>query len=96
MVVVARVKQSEIVKGFLLQLHKQSCDNLLPLRCLRFQTVRHDVVDVLDKDDVRIDFVEVLYQRAVTSGTEEQRAVGIAERCAVGVGSHGVGRWLLL
>ena len=55
---------------------------------------RH-VVDILDEDDVGVDFVQVLDQRPVARGTEQQRAVGLPERRVVGIHGKGVGRRLL-
>lgn len=61
-----------------------------------FESVGHDVVNVLDEDDVGIDVVEILNEGSVSARTEEHRAVGIAERSVVGIGGNGVGTGFLL
>ena len=94
--VLARVEQAHIVEGFLLEGDEHAGYNLLPLYGVSLEAVGYDVVDVLDEDDVGINLVEVLNQCSVASGTEEQRTVAVAERCAVGVGGDGVRRGLLL
>ena len=58
--------------------------------------VRYNVVNILDKDDVGVQVIEVLDEGAVTSGTEQDGAVIIAEGGAVGSGGNGVGAGLLL
>ena len=55
---------------------------------------RH-VVDILDEDQVGVDLVQVLDQRPVARGTEQQRAVVLPERRVVGIHGDGVGRRLL-
>ena len=90
------IEQSQVFKSFLLQGHQDAGNDLLPLYGLRLQTVGHHVVNVLDEDDVGLNLVQVLYQRTVSAGTEQQRAVGLTERRVVGIGSNSVCRRLLL
>ena len=70
--VLAAIQQVQIVESFLLQRYQHTGDNLLPLYGVSLQTVGHDVVDVLDEDDISLNLVQVLNQRAVTAGTEQQ------------------------
>ena len=89
-VVLPAFEYAGIFKGFLLERDKHAGYDLFPLHGLGLEAVGHNVVNVLYKDYVGIDFVEVLYQRAMTGGPEEQRAVTVAEQGIVGVHRHGV------
>ena len=61
---------------------------------IAFQSIGHHIVDVLDEDNIRIKVVQVLNQRAMTAGTEQQLAV-VAERLVVHIGGNGIGARLL-
>ena len=93
--ILAAVEQREVFEYLFLQGHEHSGNQFLIRNGVGFQTVGHYVVDVLDEDDVCVQVVQVLNQRAMTTGTEQQFAV-VAERLVVHIGSNGVGTWLLL
>ena len=68
---------------------------MLPVSSQRLAVVGLDVVDVLDVDQVAAQVVEVLDQRAVPAGPEEQAAIGVAQRPVVRVHRQRVGGGLL-
>ena len=96
MVVAPRLQVFQVIESFLLSLYEYAGNNFLPLDSISFQTVWDDIVDILDEDDISVDFIEVLNQCTVTSRTEEQRTIFVAERCVVGVGCNCICTWLLL
>ena len=57
-------------------------------------SVGHDIVDVLYKDHIGVKIVEVLDQRAVSAGAEEQLAV-LSVGSSVGRDSYCVSAWFL-
>ena len=95
-VVLTFVERLQVSESLLLERHEHTGDDLLVIHRVLLQTVGHYVVDVLDEDHVGIDVVQVLNQRAMASGTEQQRTVLVAERSVVGIGSHGICAGLLL
>ena len=95
-VVLARVEHLEVFESLLLQGYQYACNNLFPFYSLRLQAVWHHVIDVLNEDNVGVNLVEVLYQRTVTTRTEQERAILVAEWSAVWVSSYCIGRRLLL
>ena len=95
-VVVAAVEEVEVGEGLELCVDEHTGYDLLPCGGIVLAAVGHDVVDVFDEDDFAVEVVEVLYQRTVASGTEEETAVVIAEGGIVHIGCDGVGRWFLL
>ena len=93
---IAALEFLEISKGLALQGDEHTGKEFLIGNGVALQTVGHHVIDVLDEDDVGIDVVEIFNECAMTSGTEEQTAVGIAEGGVVGICSHRIGRGFLL
>ena len=55
-----------------------------------------DVVDILDAHELFLHLIEVVDEGAVTGGTEEEGAIGLAERLVVGVYGDGVGGFVLI
>ena len=93
--VASAVQFFEIGKDFLLDADQDSREQSFVFHRVLFEFVGHDIVDVLHKDDVRFDVVEVFNQCAVSAGSEEERAIFFSEGRVVGVGCHGVcGRFL--
>ena len=90
MVVLAALQYLEIVECLLLKCYEDAGNNLLPLYCLRLQTVRNDIVNILYEDNVSIYLVKVLYQRTVPARTEQQGTVAVAEQCIVWINSHSI------
>ena len=90
------IQRFQIVESLLLQFNEHARNHLFIVNGVGLQTVGHHIVDVLHKDDVSLDSIEIVDERPMTSRTEEQFALLIAEWGVVGVGSHGVGRRLLL
>ncbi len=68
---ITALKESEIVEYLFLGAYKNSGNQLLVCHGLVLQTVRHNIVDILDEDDVGIKVVEVLNKRSVTTRTEK-------------------------
>ena len=91
----AAVKQFEVLECLLLQGDEYAGNQFLISNGVFLQFVGNNVVDVLDKDNIGIEVIQVLNQRAVSTGTEQQFAV-VAERLVVHVGSNGVGTRFLL
>lgn len=96
MAVFATIEKTQISKDLLLKSNQYAGKKLLIGYCVAFKTVGHNVVDVLNKDHVGVDVVKILDKSAMTARTEQQRAVGIAERSVVGISGNSVGAWLLL
>lgn len=73
--ILAAVEQREVFEYLFLQGHEHSGNQFLIRNGVGFQTVGHYVVDVLDEDDVCVQVVQVLNQRAMTTGRKQQFAV---------------------
>ena len=71
-----------------LHIHQHTGDNLLPKYGIGLQAVGHHIVYVLDKDNIALQVVEVLYECSMTSGTEQQFAVFGTEGRIVSIGSQ--------
>ncbi len=54
-----------------------------------------DIVDVLDENQIGVDVIQVLYQRAVTAGAEHHALLFITVNPVVGRDGHRIGRRLL-
>ena len=93
---IARFEFFEIGESTGLQADEQTGKHLFVSDGVGFQPVGADIVDGFDEDHIGIEVVEVFDQGAVSAGAEEQAAVCVAKRRAVGVGSHSVGGWFLL
>ena len=77
-----------------LQLDEEPGEEPLPAHDQGLPRVRHDVVDVLELDDVparRGERLQIVEQRAVPGGAEEQRPVRQAERTVLGIDGQRVG-----
>ena len=85
-----------VIKRLPLRLNQNTSDNLFPSHRLRLQTVRHNVVDILDEYDVGVQVIEVLDEGTVASWPEKQAPIVIPERRVVGVDRYGIGTRLLL
>ena len=90
------VKQAQVFKYLFLDAYQDSGQKFLVSYCVGLEMIRNHVVNILDKDDVGVQVIEVLDEGAVTSGTEQDGAVIIAEGGAVSSGGNGVGAGLLL
>lgn len=92
----AAVEQSEIVEGLLLLADEYAGNEFLVFCCLWLETVWHNVVDILDEDDVGIEVIEIFDEGSVASWAEEYLPVLSSEGCVVGVGGYGICARLLL
>ena len=54
MLYVSFIKYFQVFESQLLEIHQHTGYHLLVVYCLRLQAVGHNVVDVLDKNDVRL------------------------------------------
>ena len=93
---IARFEFFEIGESTGLQADEQTGKYLFVSDGVGLQPVGADIVDGFDEDHIGIEVVEVFDQGAVSAGAEEEATVSVAERCAVGVGSHSVGGRFLL
>lgn len=93
--VFAAFEQFHVFEGLLLHRDENAGDELLIGDGIVFQTVGHDVVDILDEDDISVEVVQVLNQSAMATGPEEDGTVGSAEWLIVSRSGYGVGRGLL-
>ena len=73
--VLASIQQAQILEGFLLQRYQYASYDLLPLNGIVLQAIGHHVVDILHKDNVSLNLVQVLNQSTVSTWTEQQRTV---------------------
>ena len=85
------VEQLEVLEGALLQAEEEAGQHLFIYKGGLGFGLGHDVVDVLDEDDLLGQVVEVLDQGTVSARAEEEAAVGLAEEVALGVDGDGVG-----
>ena len=74
-----------------LHVDEQTANHLLVACGGGTQTLWHHVVDILEEDDIGIAVVEVLDECPMSGRAEEEVALSIAARRAIGVGSDGVG-----
>ena len=73
--VLARIQQLEIFEGFLLQSNQNTSDDLFPQNGIALQTVGHYIVNVLHKDNVGLNLVQILNQRTMSTWTEQQGTI---------------------
>ena len=85
----------QVFERLLLQPEQHAGQRLLPADRVAPAGIGGHVVDILDEHHVGVDLVQVLDQRAVPRGTEQQRAVLLPEGGVVGIHGDGVGRGLL-
>ena len=79
-----------------LDLHQVASNHLFITCGVVAQCRWHHVVNVLDKNHIGLAVVEVLNERTMSSGAEQQRAVFLAIGRVVGHDRDGIGRCLLL
>ena len=96
MVVLTRIQNFQIIESLLLQSNQYTCNHLLPGNSLSLQAIRNHIVNILDEYHISIYLVEVLDECTMTARTEQQRAILVAERSIVWIGSDGIGARLLL
>ena len=75
---------------------RDTCKQLLITNRVALQSVRHHVIDILDKDDIRILLVEVLNERTMSTRAEQQFTIRCAEWCTIRISRQRVGRRFLL
>ena len=85
----------QLLEDLFLLGHQHARKNLLVANCIFLEAIRHYVIDILNEYDIGILLVEVLYQCAVSAGTEEQLAICCAEWSAVRISCERVCRWHL-
>ena len=96
MIIKTRVKQIQVFESLLLKSNQNTSNNLLIGNCICFQAIWHYIINVLHKDNVGINLIQILDQSAMTSWTEQQAAILIAERRIVRISSNRIGAWFLL
>ena len=72
--------------------HENTRQNLFVTNRIFLEPIGHDIVDILNEDDIRVLLIEVLDERTVTTRPEEQLAVFRAERRSVRIGCKRIGR----
>jgi len=70
--VLSAIEEAEVVEGLFLKGDEDTGKEVLVGDGLGLQAVGHDIVDVLDEDDVGIQVVEVLDEGTVSAGAEEE------------------------
>ena len=93
---VAQVRVLECLEHAFLLGHKHTRKDLFVTDGVFFETIGHDVIDILDENDVGILLIEVLNERAVSTRAEEEFAVLGTERRAVRISRQRVGTRQLL
>ena len=92
----ASIQQLKILERFLLQGNQHTCYDLFPQYGVALQPIRHHVINVLHKNNVGIYLVQVLNQRTMSTWTEQQGTVSIAEWSTVRISCYSIRRRLLL
>ena len=90
------VKQPQVFKNLFLYAYQNSGQQLLIGDGVVLEMIGYHIVNILDKDDVGVQVIEVLNEGTVTSGTEQYGTVVIAEGGAVGSGGYRIGAGFLL
>ena len=80
---VTQIRILQRFKNTLLLRYQHTGKDLFVANCIFLQPVRHYIIDILDKYDVRILLVKVFNQSTVTSRAEEQLTIFRAERRTV-------------
>ena len=80
----------------LLEADEHARQEFLVSHRVALQTVGYDIVDILDENHVGTQVVQVLDERTVTAGTEQDATAVVAEKLVLGRHGHSVGRGLLL
>ena len=86
--IMSAIQQFQVFKCLLLQRNQYTSQQFLVSHCISFQAVGHHIINVLDKYDISIQVVQVLNQGTVTTRTEQQFTVLVAERFVFHIGSH--------
>ena len=71
----SQIQLAQVTECLGLLAHQNTCQQPFIANCRVFQTVRHNVVNVLNKHDICILLAQILDERSVTTRTEQQLAV---------------------
>ena len=93
---VGEVRVLQGLEDALLFRHQHTGQDLFVANRIFLETVGHDIVDILDEDDIGVLVIEVMNEGTVSARAKEQFAVRSAEGCSVGIGSQGIGGGQLL
>ena len=94
MCIFTAIQQFQIFKYLLLQSNQYPRNQLFIRNSILFQAIGHHIIYILDKDNIGIQVIQILNQRAVPSRTEQQFAF-IAERFVLHIGSNRIRTRLL-
>ena len=90
MSVLACIEQTDVFECLLLEGNQHTSNNLLEAHGGVFQTVGHYIIDILDENHISIDIVEVLNQSTMTTRTEQNSTVVVAERFVIDGSCYGI------
>ena len=82
------IQQFQVFKCLLLQCNQYTGQQFLVSHGISFQAVGHHIINVLDKYNIGIQVVQVLNQGTVTTRTEQQFTVLVAERFVFHIGRY--------
>ena len=93
--VIAGSQLGQIFIYGVMQLHEIPSEHLFVFNCGISAGVGYYIIYILDEHYRRFHIIEVLYERTVTSRTEQQVAI-LHKRGIVGIGGYCIGRRFLL
>ena len=91
-----RTQRAQMREGLLLHFEQQTGKGFFIEYRIGTQSIGGYVVDILYKDYIGVDIVQIRQQRAVTCRTEQQLARIGTERCIVRIDGYRIGRRTLL
>ena len=96
MTVRAAIQQFQIFESLFLESYKYTSQQLLIGNRVSLQAVRNHIVNILNEYNISIQIIQILNQCTMTTRTEQQLAILIAERLVFHIGSNCISTWLLL
>ena len=94
MAVMTTIQQFQIIESLFLQSNQHTGKQFFISYSIVFQTVGHDIINILDKYDISIQIVQIFNQSTMTSRTEKQFAI-ITERLVLHISGNGISTCLL-
>ena len=85
-----RIKQTDVIESALLQRYENTSYDFLKAHRWVFQAVGYHIIYILNKDNISIDVVQVFNQRSMTTWTEQNRTIFVAERFVINRSSYSI------
>ena len=82
------------MKSLLLERYQYTGNQFLIKHCIAFQFIRNHIVNVLNKNNIRIQIIQILNQRTMPAGTEQKLTV-IAEWLVFHISGNCISAWFL-